>query len=261
MRIGFVHMTTEETSGDYAQMISTNLNRVKEESTKVDHRFVKHLRRATDSATAYPMVLNQADIVDEVVALAGDGADAVVVACSGDGGVAEARSVVDIPVVGPLEATMGIAVGYGWKFGVVTVDDRAWATHLDQLVHAYGFSSRYVGTRRMSTPIATVFTEGFSNPQLVLGDLTARGRELVDDGADVVLIGSGGLCAFATAGSLSRIDEVDVPVLDTMAVGLKVAEMRAGLTRGLGVPAMSRVGWAARFPDRDRERVNRVFAR
>lgn len=261
MRIGVVHMTTEETSGDYAQMISANLNLVKEESTKVDHRFVKHLRRATDSATAYPMVLNQADIVDEVAALAHDGADAVMVACSGDGAVAEARCVVDIPVVGPLEASLGIAVGYGWKFGLVTVDDRAWATHLDQLVHAYRFDSRYVGTRRMRTPIAQVFTEGFANPQLVIDDLTARGRELVQDGADVVLIGSGGLCAFTTSGRLSRIDGLDVPVLDTMAVGLKVAEMRAGLTRDLGLPAMSRAGWAARFSDRDRERVNRVFGR
>ncbi|MFD6313766.1 aspartate/glutamate racemase family protein [Streptomyces nigra] len=261
MRIGIVHMTTEETSGDYAQMVSTNLNLVKEESTKIDHRFVRHLRRATDSATAYPMVLNQADIIDEVVALAHDGADAVVIACAGDGAVTEARSTVDIPVVGPLEATLGIAIGYGWKFGVVTVDDRAWATHLDQLVHAYGFGGRYIGTERMKTPIARVFTEGFSNPQLVLDDLTERGRELVDKGADVILIGSGGLCAFATSGGLSRVGELDVPVLDTVAVGLKVAEMRAALTHGLRVPVVSRAGWTARFPDRDRERVNRVFGR
>lgn len=261
MRIGVVHMTTVESSVGYSEMIGNNLERVKAPGTHLEHRYVKHLRRATDSSKSFPMMLNQSDIVAEVVALASDGVDAVVIACSGDPAIAEARAVVSIPVVGPMEAGVGLALGYGWKFGLVTVQDRTWSSHLDQLVHAYRCEARYVGMRKMHTPTKEIFTRGFEEPGLVVADLVARSRELVDDGADVVLIGSGGLCTFASYHNVSHLDELDVPIIDTVSVGLKFAEMRASLQVSLGLPAVSRAGWFERFSDEDVQRVTQLFGR
>ena len=206
------------------------------------------------------MMLNQSDIVAEVIALACDGADAVLIACSGDPAVAEARSAVSIPVVGPMEAGIGLALGYGWKFGRVTVQDRTWSTHLDQIVHAYSCEPRYVGMRKMHTPTREIFTRGFDEPSFVVADLVARTGELVDDGADVVLIGSGGLCTFASYHGVSQLDSLDVPIIDTVAVGLKFAEMRASLATSLGIPAVSRAGWYERFGYDDVDRVTRLFS-
>src|SRR5438876_12030667 len=100
MKIGVVHVNTEEASGPYTELITANLERAKSEGTEVVHRYVRHLRRATDTAMAYPTMLNKVDIVAEMVGLERDGVDAVLVACSGDPGVAEARRLLPIPVVG-----------------------------------------------------------------------------------------------------------------------------------------------------------------
>lgn len=261
MQVGVVHMTTRESSGDYSAMVCAAMERAKQDGTELVHRWVRHLRRATDSATAYPMLLNGPDIVDEVVGLAESGVDAVFIACSGDPALAEARSLVDVPVVGAMEAGLGLAVGYGWKFGIVTVDDRTWSTHLDQLVHAYRFEPRYVGMRKLRTPTARIFTEGFRDPAVVVADIVDRSRELVDDGADVVLIGSGGLCTFAAQHGVVEVEGLGVPIIDMLTAGLKVTEMRAELTAKTGLPPVSRSGWYGRFSDADRARVQRVFDR
>jgi allantoin racemase len=259
MKVGVVHVTTEASSGPYTSMITQTLERAKSERTELVHRFVGHLRRATDTAISYPTLLNKVDIVAEISGLERAGVDAVLVACSGDPGVAEARTLVSIPVVGPMEAGMGLAIGYGWRFGIVTVEDRTWSSNMDQMVNAYGMSSRYVGQRKLATPTSVIFTKGFEEPQLVIDDIKARVREIVDDGADSVLIGSAGLSTFCSSFKLAGIEDPEVPIFDVISVGLKFAELRAELQQQVGVPAVSRAGWYARYPFADHVRVNRQF--
>lgn len=259
LKVGVVHVNTEDASGPYTELITANLDRARNEHTELVHRYVRHLRRATDTAIAYPTLLNKVDVVAEVVALAAEGVDAVFVACSGDPGVAEARSLVSIPVVGPMEAAMGLATSYGWRFGIVTVADRTWSSWLEQMVQAAGLSSRYAGLRQLVTPTATIFTEGFERPEMVRDDIQARAREMVDAGADVILIGSAGLSTFATHFRISKLDDPEVPIFDVLSVGLKFAELRAELQKQLGIPAISRAGWHSGFSRENRERVNRLF--
>lgn len=187
-------------------------------------------------------------------------ADAVFVACSGDPGVAEARSLLSVPVVGPMEAGMALATGYGWRFGIVTVADRTWGSWMNQLVHVYGFSDRYAGLRQLEMPTARVFTEGFVSPELVEADLRARCAEMAAAGADAILLGSAGLSTFATSFGLAATGPPDVPVFDVLSVGLKFAELRAELQQRLGVPAVSRAGWHEQFGEEDRARVDRLFS-
>ena len=259
MKIGVVHVTTEVASGPYTDLISANLERAKSDATEILHRYVGHIRRASDTAIAYPTMLNRIDVAAQMVALQDDGADAVMVACSGDTAVSEARSLLRIPVVGPMEATMGLACSYGWRFGVLTVEDRTWASWMEQTVHINGLGDRYAGLRRLHTPTKKVFTDGFKDPSFVREDMEARARELVDDGADAIVIGSAGLSVFASSFHFSKVTDPEVPVFDTMAVGLKFAELRADLQRRLDVPPVSRSGWYEEFGTADRERVNRLF--
>jgi len=259
MKIGIVHITSEAASGPYTKLITTTLGKAKSDTTELMHRYVPHLRRATDTAVAYPMLLDKVDIVGQVVALADEGADAVVVACSGDPGVSEARSVVSIPVVGPMEATLGLAMGYGWKFGILTVDDRTWGSNMTQMAHMYGMQDRFAGIRQLQTPTAEIFTTGFENPQPVIEDLKARARELVADGAETILIGTAGVGTFASYFGFANVGDPDVPVFDMTAVGVKIAEVRAELHAKMGVPVVSRAGWYAEYSAQDRARVNRLF--
>lgn len=259
MKIGVVHVNTEAASGPYTELITANLERAKGDQTELVHRYVQHLRRATDTAIAYPTLLNKVDVVTQMVALEADGVDAVMVACSGDPGVQEARSLLHIPVVGPMEAAMGLVVGYGWRFGILTVADRTWSSWLEQMVVSYGFSTRYGGQRQLETPTAVIFTEGFENPEIVRADIEARAREFASMGVEAILIGSAGLSTFASYTGISKTPDPEMPVFDVISVGLKVAELRAELHEKLGVPAVSRAGWYSEFDARNRDRVNALF--
>jgi allantoin racemase len=259
MKIGVVHVTTEAASGPYTEMITDNLERAKSDGTEILHRYVAHVRRASDTAIAYPTLLNRIDVAAQMVALEAEGADAVLVACSGDTAVAEARSLLSIPVIGPMEAAMTLACSYGWRFGILTVEDRTWASWMEQAVHVNGLGDRYIGLRRLHMPTPVVFTEGFRDPSGVRADMEARAHELVSAGADAIVIGSAGLSTFASSFGFAKVDDPEVPVFDVISVGLKFAELRADLQHRLGVPPVSRAGWHAEFDRTNRERVNRLF--
>jgi allantoin racemase len=259
MKIGVIHVNTEATSGPYFEMISANLERAKADGTELVHRFVRHLRRATDTALAYPTLLNKVDVINEMVRLEGEGVDAVLVACSGDTGVQEGRSLLNVPVVGPMEAAMGLVVGYGWRFGILTPEDRTWSSWLEQVVVSNGFSTRYGGQRQLQTPTQTIFTEGYKNPEMIREDIEARAKEFASMGVDSILIGSGGLSSFATNAGISSTRDPAMPIFDVISVGLKTAELRVELSRRLGVPAVSRAGWYAEYSPKNRDRVNAQF--
>jgi allantoin racemase len=259
MKIGVVHVNTEAASGPYTELITANLERAKADDTELVHRYVQHLRRATDTAIAYPTLLNKVDVVTQAVALEEDGVDAVLVACSGDTGVPEARTLLNIPMVGPMEAAMGLVVGYGWRFGILTVADRTWSSWLEQMVVSYGFATRYGGQRQLETPTAVIFTEGFERPEIVRADIEARAQEFAAMGVEAILIGSAGLSTFATYSGIAKTTDPEMPVFDVISVGLKVAELRAELRSKLGVPAVSRAGWYSEFDARNRDRVNALF--
>lgn len=261
MRIGVVHVTTEAASGPYTDLITANLEQAKADGTELVHQYVSHMRRAADTAIAYPTLLNRVDVAARVVSLAEDtGVDAVFVACSGDPGVDEARTLVDIPVVGPMEATIGLACGYGRRFGVVTVYDLTWDAHMKDMVDQYGISSRFVGTRRLDTPTPVIFTKGFEDPEVVGKEIAAKALELVEqEGAEAILMGSAGLSTFASRCGIKKVDPYDVPVFDMMCVGLKMCELRADLQKRMGIPPVGRSGWYGSFSKKDRERVDTLF--
>src|SRR5690606_10666599 len=89
--------------------------------------------------------------------------DGAMVACSGDPGVAEARTLSGIPIVGPMEATLHLACSYAYKFGIVTVKENSWAETCDMIVAANGLSSRYAGVERIGIPSTEAFATGFGD--------------------------------------------------------------------------------------------------
>ena len=98
------------------------------EETLVPYAGARHARSTSSTSRAcpanidyyYPKHLMELAIFDEVRRLEERGYDAVVVGCCYDPGVRVARELVDIPVVGPLEAAMNHASYFGHSFTVVT---------------------------------------------------------------------------------------------------------------------------------------------
>lgn len=259
MKLSVVHINAQRGSEPYTALVNEVFNSVKRPDTEIEHRWAK-LKRATDTVFGYPYLLNAVDVIHNIADAGHAGADGCMVACTGDPGVIEARTLVDVPVVGPWEASLHLAAMYGYRFGVITVEDPAWAETCHSLVVKSGLIDKCVGVQRISIPSAEAFTEGFANPDKVIADLDIQARKLVDKGASAICIGSAGLSTIASAGGFHRLPGLDVPVFDSLVVGLKTLEMRVDLTQRGGLPPTSRCGYTTRLADEDAARVRKLFA-
>jgi allantoin racemase len=79
-------------------------------------------------------------------------ADAVIIGCFGDAGLAALRETLDCPVVGPFEASLHFGAQLGARVGVVTILDSVVPV-LDHLVRGMGMSLRYAGAVAIDVPV------------------------------------------------------------------------------------------------------------
>jgi len=216
---------------------------------------------AFDFANNYFNLLNKREIVEEIVKAERDGFDAAVVAVGDDTGVKEARSVVSFPVVGPGESSMLLACQLGRKFGAIVANlpgTNIIATIEDQ-IRLHGLEDRVIadGVRYDVHAFVDTWEKGMQNPEFAAEGVVEGGKQMVSDGADVVVVLCCGIGPFCTAAGLSKF-EVDgryIPVLDAPLIGVKTAEMAVDLVKGIGLPFTS-----AALPSRDDlERVRPLF--
>ena len=168
----------------------------------------------------------------------------------------EARAVVDIPVVGLGEAVFHTATMYGQRFSVLLFIDRMVPLYREH-VERYGLASRCAAIRASGLGFRDVLA-GYGDPGPVIErfQLAAR-RMIADDGADVLVPGEVPLSMLLARNGVTRVD--DVPVMDTLAVSLKMAELMVDLARATGI-RHSRHGFFNAVPGAARvEEVQRFY--
>ncbi len=259
MKLCIVHVNQEAVSIPYTKLLTDNFNRVKRDDTIIEHKYVKCLKRATDTIVSYFVQLNRTEIVQCFRAAAKEGYDGAMVACSGDPGVAEGQDITNIPIVGPMEAALFMACMYGGKFGILTVHDRRWAEYCEEMTVRYGIHSRLAGVQRISIPSTEAFTKGFMDKEWMGKELKEKARMLIEAGANSVVIGSAGLSTIAASAGITRLEEYDAPIFDCLSVGLKTLETRVDLVKKLKFPPVSRVGAHELIKEEDILRVNKLF--
>jgi allantoin racemase len=179
--------------------------------------------------------------VANAVAAEADGCDAFLIGHFQDSGLHEARSAVDIPVLGLGETSMLHACTLGQRIGLVTIDPIFIAWHQEQIVR-YGLTERVIGVTAMTGLVVEdyvsachdeeAFSRVFEQFEKAAQPLLARGAE--------VLIPAGGLPALV----LSRRPRLAVDgaaVLNPVPVLAKHGEAAVALGR-LGLPIASRKG-------------------
>jgi Asp/Glu/hydantoin racemase len=152
-------------------------------------------------------------------AVAASDADAIVVSCFSDPGLALVRMATDKPVVGIAEAAYLAALSLGRKFGIVSLGPSSIARHHRYLVELK-LDGRLAGDRSIDMTI----------PQLMASDvveIVARaGIRLRDeDGADVVILGCAGLGTYRAAMEA----ELGLPIVDPVQAGAALACTRLDL--------------------------------
>lgn len=157
----------------------------------------------------------------EMIAENLDGIDAVVIAAFGDPGLGGAKQLFDLPVVGMAEAAVMTAAMLGERFSIVTFSPVMTRWYTD-CVLATGLGGRFTGVR---TPALHEGDVG-NAAQEKRSDLVALARQaVVQDGADVVILGGAPL-----AGLAPEID-ADIPavVIDPIASAVAQAMTLAAM--------------------------------
>ncbi|MCB1350243.1 MAG: aspartate/glutamate racemase family protein [Maritimibacter sp.] len=177
----------------------------------------------------FPYIASRAEaqiaggIALEMIADNLDGIDAVVIAAFGDPGLAGARELFDVPVVGMAEAAAMSAAMLGEWFSVVTFSPVMTRWYSDCIV-ATGLAARFTGVRapaRHDADLATV-------AQDMRADLVELARRAVrEDGADVVILGGAPL-----SGLGPRI-AADVPAIVVDPIAAAVAQAMTLASLGL----------------------------
>lgn len=149
--------------------------------------------------------------------------DAAVIACFGDPGLEASRELSDAPVVGIAEASFVAAIALGRRFSVLTTLDRG-VPPIEDVVRRHGFRERCASVRASGLSVL----EADASPEAAADELERIGRRaIVDDGAEVLCLGCGGM-----VGLRERLEgRLGVPVVEPVPAAIALAEglVRCGL--------------------------------
>ena len=162
-----------------------------------------------------------------------EGYDAVVPLGMLDLGIEGGRSSVDIPVVGPLQATLHVAAQVGENFGIVCYHPSAIRRHKAQCV-AYGMEQFIAGRRASGFYLQHIA----ANREQMIESFLMAARDLIEkDGADVIIPQGITQCPVQMKPDwLSK--QLGVPVIEGIGAPIRMAAMLAQL----GV-SQSRLRW------------------
>jgi allantoin racemase len=116
-----------------------------------------------------------------------DGFDAVCIDTMSDSGMKPLRAALTIPVISPALASYHMALTLGSRFSVLTQWD-PWVRETYDQIEQYGLSHRCASVRTIGVPPDPTDLLG-GKPEIVEA-LLVEARRCVDDGADVLCLGS-----------------------------------------------------------------------
>lgn len=141
------------------------------------------------------------------------GADAYVVACASDPGLAAARATTTRPVLGIFACAVAAAVTRAERFGVVAIVDASKARHM-QALRTMGLDGRLAAEVAMNVSMDTLL-----DPVAARAGLVAAAKACVDAGAGAVVLGCTGMAGHRAA----MQDAAGVPVIEPAQAGVAAA--------------------------------------
>jgi allantoin racemase len=170
-----------------------------------------------DEAIAAP------DTIRRIVEAEHDGVDAVVIDCMGDPGMEGAREMVQIPVVGPGQASMNLAAMLGHRFSVVSILDQRVVAQFERQARVYGVWEKLASVRWVEVAVLDLGVDRADLTKRLVAESTAA---IERDGAHVIVFGCTGMYGYADAvrAGLHAIGHGDVPVIDPFPAAVRLAE-------------------------------------
>ncbi len=191
-----------------------------------------HLHRLTETRCAMQVVANAIKAEQE-------GVDAFVVGHFQDSGLHEARSAVNLPVLGLGETSMLHACTLGQLIGLITINPIFIPWHREQITK-YGLTTRVIGVTALTGLAVADYVKACADDNAfgrVYEAFKTVAQPLTQAGAEV-LIPAGGLPALVLSGK-PDLDVDGAVILNPVPVLAKHAEAAVHLAR-LGLPTASR---------------------
>ncbi len=170
-----------------------------------------------DGAAAVPYMLA------ELLRAEAEGADAAIIACFDDTGLAEARARARIPVIGIGEAAFHAAMMLGGRYSVVTtlaVSVPVIAAN----IRNYGLASHCARVRASDVPVLDLEHAASGARTRISAEIAAA---IAEDGVDCVVLGCAGMADLAA----SLAAEHAMPVIDGVAAACGFARTLAHLVK------------------------------
>jgi allantoin racemase len=147
------------------------------------------------------------------------GHDAAVIAAFGDPGVAAAKEIFPLPVIGLTEAALAKAFLLGGRFSIVGISTRIGAWYRTT-VESLGLSSRFAGYRGLKADFASVGTVQRERRDMLTDMCLACVEE---DRSDSIILAGAPLAGLAR----QIADRVPVPLVDGVGSAIRMAEALA----------------------------------
>lgn len=243
MKIWYQSYVDLENGATYWDHLRQNLNSAMSPGTTVDIYGITPY-----DSYAHPLVEFRCarEMIANVIQAEREGYDAVVVGHFQDAGLYEARSVVDIPVIGLGEATMLWCCQMGQRLGIVTINPR-FTPWFHQQIGKYGLRDRVIGVHSLHfEPGQILAAYGDERKAVEVKDLfDKQAVPLVAQGIDVVIPGGG--IPMVLFSQFKNHNVGGAPVVNGIPVALKMAEMAVSLKQLTG-QSVSRTGDYVKAP-------------
>lgn len=151
--------------------------------------------------------------------------DAVVVGCGDDPGLFSIRELMDVPVVGPMEASIALAFTIGDRFSLITTSEVCFP-ETRMILRKYGAEGRCASLHAVDCTVGDMIEGRITREQLA--EAFARQAYLaIAQGASCITMGCMSM-GFQLLDEAVR-ETVPAPVLNPAKVAIKMAEMQMSL--------------------------------
>jgi allantoin racemase len=145
--------------------------------------------------------------------------DVIVIDCFLEPCIHAAREISKIPVIGPFESSVSLALQLGRKFSILSFLENS-IPQVERQVIDYGVERRLASIRTITTP---VLEYGY-NVDKVTRELIDEARLAIEkDKAEVIILG----CTLLFNIAPRMMEELGVPVIDPLLASLKTSELVA----------------------------------
>lgn len=221
-RINFINPFGSST---YDEIIAKTLAHYASSDTELD---VTHLENCpADIDFFYSKHMIEQSLFEAVMVSQEQGYDAVIVGCLYDPGVRIARELVDIPVIGPLEASFQMASYYGHSTMVLT-DHRKAVPYILDYARLYGQGDSVRGVDAIDWFVKDMITDR----QSVAQDVVRLSKQAAETfRAETVIMGCTIIAAIYQEYLMEGGTPSEVPIINPNLMALKMAESLADLRR------------------------------